>query len=82
MNMMNLTRLVLEGFGLFSDWTIRTTECCACPCYQPSIVRCRYNGEAFDEAKFFGWFDVHGSCGTGPDGALDLKEFGWYVADV
>ena len=26
----------------------------------------KYNGEAFDEEKFFGWFDVHGA-GRGPE---------------
>lgn len=42
----------------------------------------RYNGEKFNEAEFLSWFDVHGSRGSGPDGKLDLKEFGWYLADV
>ena len=23
----------------------------------------KYNGEAFNEAQFFGWFDTHGVCG-------------------
>ena len=38
-------------------------------------VVAKYNGEAFDAAQFFAWFDVHGS--NGPDEKLDLKEFGW-----
>lgn len=42
----------------------------------------RYNGEQFDEAEFMNWFDIHGSRGSRPDGKLDLKEFGWYLADV
>jgi len=41
----------------------------------------KYIGEAFDENKFFGWFDVHGAGGK-PDSQLDLKEFRWYVADI
>jgi len=41
----------------------------------------KYTGEAFDENQFFGWFDVHGAGGN-PDSQLDLKEFGWYVADI
>ena len=41
----------------------------------------KYTGEAFDEAQFFAWFDVHGAGGQ-PDSQLDLKEFGWYVADI
>merc|ERR1719335_14492 len=41
----------------------------------------KYSGEAFDEKQFFGWFDVHGGGGQ-PDSQLDLKEFGWYVADI
>ena len=40
----------------------------------------KYNGEAFDEKQFFEWFDVHGTGGK-PDSQLDLKEFGWYLAD-
>lgn len=41
----------------------------------------KYTGEAFDEKQFFGWFDVHGASGA-PDNQLDLKEFGWYIADI
>ena len=41
----------------------------------------KYTGEAFDEKQFFGWFDVHGAGGA-PDNQLDLKEFGWYIADI
>jgi len=41
----------------------------------------KYTGEAFDEKQFFGWFDVRG-IGGHPDSQLDLKEFGWYVADL
>ena len=44
-------------------------------------VIAKYTGEAFDEKQFFGWFDVHGASGA-PDNQLDLKEFGWYVADI
>jgi len=43
----------------------------------------KYNGEAFNEGQFFAWFDRHGSSAYGgPDGKLDLKEFGWYLADI
>ena len=47
----------------------------------------KYTGEAFDEKSFFQWFDVHGAAGlggegAGPDSKLDLKEFGWYLADT
>jgi Ca2+-binding EF-hand superfamily protein len=42
----------------------------------------KYTGEAFDEAQFFGWFDVHGANGKEPDARLDLTEFGWYLADI
>jgi len=45
-------------------------------------VVAKYTGEAFDEAQFFGWFDVHGEGSGEPDSQLDLKEFGWYVADI
>eukprot|EP00908_Phaeocystis_cordata_P021107 Transcript_3410.p2 GENE.Transcript_3410~~Transcript_3410.p2 ORF type:complete len:201 (-),score=61.38 Transcript_3410:1527-2129(-) len=41
----------------------------------------KFNGESFNEEEFFGWFDVHGGDGK-PDHQLDLKEFGWYVADI
>jgi len=41
----------------------------------------RYSDRPFDEQQFFGWFDVHGQ-GGGPDGQLDQKEFGWYLADI
>ena len=41
----------------------------------------KYTGEAFDEKQFFEWFDVHGAGGQ-PDSQLDLKEFGWYLADI
>ena len=54
-----------------------------------------YTGTEFDEEQFFKWFDVHTdnlewtASGTAkvsliasPDSQLDLKEFGWYVADV
>lgn len=41
----------------------------------------KYTGEAFDEAQFFAWFDVHGASGE-PDCQLDLKEFSWYLADI
>lgn len=42
-----------------------------------------YQGEAFDKDSFFEWYDVHhtGSTENGPDGSLDLREFGWYIAD-
>jgi len=46
-------------------------------------VVAKYTGEKFNEAQFFTWFDVHGSSAyAGPDGKLDLKEFGWYLADI
>ena len=38
-------------------------------------------GEVVDESDFFGLYDVLHSGSSGPDGALDLREFGWYVAD-
>jgi len=41
----------------------------------------KYSGVPFDEVQFFDWFDVHGKGGK-PDSQLDLKEFGWYVADI
>ena len=41
----------------------------------------KFTGEAFDEKQFFDWFDVHGAGGQ-PDSQLDLKEFGWYLADI
>ena len=41
-----------------------------------------YQGEAFDQASFFEWYDVHhDGAEHGPDGSLDLREFGWYIAD-
>jgi len=42
----------------------------------------KFEEKAFDEKQFFEWFDVHGSSGGSPDAQLDLKEFGWYLADV
>ena len=47
-------------------------------------VVAKYSGEGFtfDEKQFFGWFDVHGANGGKPDSKLDLKEFGWYLADI
>lgn len=32
--------------------------------------------------QFFAWFDLHGALGVGPEGSMDVKEFGWYLADV
>eukprot|EP00325_Prymnesiales_sp_UTEX-LB-985_P031799 CAMPEP_0174731172 /NCGR_PEP_ID=MMETSP1094-20130205/57026_1 /TAXON_ID=156173 /ORGANISM="Chrysochromulina brevifilum, Strain UTEX LB 985" /LENGTH=326 /DNA_ID=CAMNT_0015933521 /DNA_START=64 /DNA_END=1044 /DNA_ORIENTATION=- len=42
-----------------------------------------YHGEVFDAEEFFSWYDVHQADGQhhGPDGQLDLREFGWYIAD-
>ena len=46
-------------------------------------VVAKYNGATFDETEFFSWYDVHGrSEEKGPDGQIDLHEFGWYLADV
>jgi len=46
-------------------------------------VVAQYNGGSFDEAQFFGWYDVHGRDSQGgPDGQVDLNEFAWYLADV
>jgi len=47
-------------------------------------VVAKYSGEGFtfDEKQFFGWFDIHGANGGKPDSKLDLKEFGWYLADI
>jgi hypothetical protein len=36
-----------------------------------------YQGYAFDEAEFMSWYDAHGE----PDGTVDPREFGWYIAD-
>ncbi len=48
-----------------------------------SAVVSQYTGTVFKEKEFMGWFDVHGASGKGdPDGSVDLKEFGWYLADV
>ena len=37
----------------------------------------KYQGEAFDADKFFGWYDTHGPA----DHRIDVTEFGWYLAD-
>ena len=34
----------------------------------------KYNGETFDEAQFFGWFDVHGVRGLLPPRRCPARE--------
>ena len=36
-----------------------------------------FQGSAFDEEEFMSWYDAHGES----DGTIDLREFGWYLAD-
>ena len=43
----------------------------------------QYTGSVFKETEFFEWYDKHGAGSVqGPDGQVDMKEFGWYMADV
>ena len=46
-------------------------------CRPESERRGKYQGEAFDADKFFGWYDTHGPA----DHRIDVTEFGWYLAD-
>ena len=42
-----------------------------------------YEDSPFDEQEFFGYWDVKADDGGGrANGAIDLEEFGWYMADM